>query len=177
LTAITLQFRAEGSQSVVAAPETVMTALVAKLAGAACVFLVVAGAALALSSLACNTHPHGASGGVPLLISWDSPAEAAALDLTVSAPDLPGPLLVRIEANRSPVTIHVPPGADRTFAAHVVNALRFTTHAGALTVAVSAENMPALHIPLRAAHGRRELAVRVEPLDRLPSANPGLASH
>jgi len=138
---------------------------------------VVAGATLALLSLACNTHPRGASRGVPLLISWDAPAEAAALDLTVSAPDLPGPLLVRIEANRSPVTIHVPPGPDRTFAAHIVNALRFTTHAGALTVAVSAENMPALHIPLRAAHGRRELAVRVEPLDRLPSANPDLASH
>lgn len=131
-------------------------------------------AASALALVACAASSSSTSRGVPLLVSWDGVETAAAVELTVSAPDLPIPIVVRL-AEGGAAIVHVPPGPDRTISAHAVDALGFVSHAGAVTMTIDERQAPAVRIPLRRGLGFAAFTIHVGPPDSLPSANPEVA--
>jgi hypothetical protein len=119
-----------------------------------------AGVVAALLGGACTAPPGDAA--VPVRVAWATPGgPPGVVYVTVTADDPPWATTVR--STSGAVVVRVPAGSSRTFFARALDADGTVTHAGAVTIDVSAAAGPAI-LPLRGTAGADEAEMSVAAL-------------
>jgi hypothetical protein len=112
-----------------------------------------------LAALACSNP---ISETPTLRVSSLGEVQPAGLEVTVTAADLPHPLVFHSGAVNS---VYVPPGRARTFNARALDESGRTTHAGAALLDVGREEETVTLVVLRPRIGTEPIALRIGPVN------------